>query len=178
MRDLELSHAGHRSDAVPELRAASASVAANGLSCAASPAAARLRSSRRSTVCGLMDAATSCFREGIGTFYAAQDVKLPPVTLKNWSACRTLADRHADLQASAALHRAGLGDFIAHLADDSREGKSWDQTAFGRPEAEACRGAHPAAAAGPAVPRRSHRPRWTPTPRSPSTRRSRTIARA
>ncbi|TIW37882.1 MAG: ATP-binding cassette domain-containing protein, partial [Mesorhizobium sp.] len=30
-----------------------------------------------------------------------------------------------------ALHRAGLGDFIGHMADESREGMSWDQVLSG-----------------------------------------------
>ncbi|TIO99563.1 MAG: ATP-binding cassette domain-containing protein, partial [Mesorhizobium sp.] len=32
---------------------------------------------------------------------------------------------------AAALHKAGLGEFIGHLADESREGKLWDQVLSG-----------------------------------------------
>ncbi len=71
------------------------------------------------------------FPEGIKSFYAAQEVKLPPLSLKELVCLPEPPDAHADAQAAAALHKAGLGDFIENLDDDTRQGKSWDQTLSG-----------------------------------------------
>ncbi|TIL82082.1 MAG: ATP-binding cassette domain-containing protein, partial [Mesorhizobium sp.] len=38
---------------------------------------------------------------------------------------------HTDAQVASALHKAGLGDFIEHLTDESRDGKNWDQVLSG-----------------------------------------------
>lgn len=74
---------------------------------------------------------TIVFPEGMETFYAAQDVRLPPVSLKELVCLPRKADDYSDTQAAAALHKAGLGDFIERLADTSREGKGWDQELSG-----------------------------------------------
>lgn len=71
------------------------------------------------------------FPEGIKSFYAAQEVKLPPLSLKELVCLPEPPDAHGDAQAAAALHKAGLGDFIENLDDDTRQGKSWDQTLSG-----------------------------------------------
>ncbi|MBL8583774.1 MAG: ABC transporter ATP-binding protein/permease [Rhizobiaceae bacterium] len=71
------------------------------------------------------------FPEGVKTFYAAQDVKLPPVSLKQLVCLPDAAEEHADLSVAAALHKAGLGDFIACLGEEARDGKSWDQVLSG-----------------------------------------------
>lgn len=71
------------------------------------------------------------FPEGIKSFYAAQEVKLPPLSLKELVCLPEPPDAHGDSQAAAALHKAGLGDFIENLDDDTRQGKSWDQTLSG-----------------------------------------------
>lgn len=74
---------------------------------------------------------TVVFPEGVKTFYAAQDVRLPPVSLKELVCLPQRADDHGDARAAAALHKAGLGEFIEHLGDTSREGKGWDQELSG-----------------------------------------------
>jgi putative ATP-binding cassette transporter len=64
--------------------------------------------------------------EGVRSLYAAQDVRLPPVSLKELVCLPDRPDEHADASAAAALHKAGLGDFIEHLHSLTREGKGWD----------------------------------------------------
>ena len=97
-------------------------------------------------------------RRGRRSFYAAQEVKLPQVSLKQLVCLPgTSEDDHGDAQVASALHKAGLGDFIEHLADENREGKSWDQVLSGGQKQKLVRGPHPPAAAGPAVPRRGDR---------------------
>lgn len=69
--------------------------------------------------------------EGMRAFYAAQDVKLPRLTLKEL-VCLPDSDHHtSDARAAAALHKAGLGDLIEHLGSQSREGKNWDDLLSG-----------------------------------------------
>ncbi|MGT2468977.1 hypothetical protein ACVOMV_36625 [Mesorhizobium atlanticum] len=65
------------------------------------------------------------------SFYAAQEVKLQQVSLKQLVCLPGSENDHGDTQVAAALHKAGLGDFIEHLADESREGKIWDQVLSG-----------------------------------------------
>lgn len=74
---------------------------------------------------------TIVFPEGITTFYAAQEVKLPQVTLKELVCLPEAADKHCDASAAAALHKAGLGDFIEFMADETRTGMTWDQLLSG-----------------------------------------------
>ncbi len=66
------------------------------------------------------------FPEGVKTFYAAQDVKLPCLTLKELVCLPDDGEIHADAQVAAALFKAGLGDLIECLGMESREGASWD----------------------------------------------------
>jgi vitamin B12/bleomycin/antimicrobial peptide transport system ATP-binding/permease protein len=68
---------------------------------------------------------------GIGGFYAAQEVKLPPVSLKQLACLPDDAEDHADTSVAAALHKSGLGEFIEFLADEERDGVSWDQLLSG-----------------------------------------------
>jgi len=74
---------------------------------------------------------TVVFPDGVRSFYAAQEVKLPPVSLKELVCLPDSPDGYRDAQAAAALHKAGLGEFIEHLADEARAGKSWDQLLSG-----------------------------------------------
>lgn len=74
---------------------------------------------------------TIVFPEGVTNFYAAQEVKLQQVSLKQLVCLPGSEDDHSDTQVAAALHKAGLGDFIEHLGDESREGKVWDQVLSG-----------------------------------------------
>ncbi|MER9022604.1 ABC transporter ATP-binding protein/permease [Mesorhizobium sp. M0815] len=74
---------------------------------------------------------TIVFPEGVRSFYAAQEVKLQQVSLKQLVCLPGSEHDYADVQVASALHKAGLGDFIEHLADESREGKIWDQILSG-----------------------------------------------
>jgi ABC-type uncharacterized transport system fused permease/ATPase subunit len=69
--------------------------------------------------------------EGVRSFYAAQDVRLPRVSLKQLVCLPDVEDDHPDTRVAAALHKAGLGEFIEWLAEPGRDGKSWDETLSG-----------------------------------------------
>ncbi|MEK1886932.1 MAG: ABC transporter ATP-binding protein/permease [Phyllobacterium sp.] len=66
------------------------------------------------------------FPENARTMYAAQEVKLPGVTLKQLISLPLNDAAFSDAAAAAALHRAGMGEFIEHLAQEERDGTSWD----------------------------------------------------
>ena len=74
---------------------------------------------------------TIVFPEGVKTFYAAQEVKLPPLSLKELVCLPEAPASYSDTQVAAALHKAGLGDFIENLADHAKTGKTWDQLLSG-----------------------------------------------
>ncbi|HET7412250.1 MAG TPA: ATP-binding cassette domain-containing protein, partial [Pararhizobium sp.] len=63
--------------------------------------------------------------QGVETFYAAQEVKLPQVSLKELACLPGLPDGHEDKAVASALRKAGLGDFASNLAEEGREGKIW-----------------------------------------------------
>lgn len=65
------------------------------------------------------------------SLYAAQDVKLPAVPLKDLVCLPDSAGEHTDTSVVAALHKAGLGEFIDELSRDGRDGQSWDQLLSG-----------------------------------------------
>ncbi|HET7412678.1 MAG TPA: ATP-binding cassette domain-containing protein, partial [Pararhizobium sp.] len=69
--------------------------------------------------------------KGVETFYAAQEVKLPQVSLKELACLPGLPDGHEDKAVASALRKAGLGDFAGDLAEEGREGKIWDQMLSG-----------------------------------------------
>jgi ABC-type uncharacterized transport system fused permease/ATPase subunit len=71
------------------------------------------------------------YPKGAATMYAAQEVKLPGVSLKQLVCLPMDEDHFNDASVAAALHRAGMGDFIENLCDDSRDGTSWDQLLSG-----------------------------------------------
>ncbi|WP_254016378.1 ABC transporter ATP-binding protein/permease [Mesorhizobium escarrei] len=71
------------------------------------------------------------FPEGIKSFYAAQDVKLPNVSLKELVCLPCTRHEYSDAQVAAALHKGGLGDFIEYMGQQAREGKAWDQVLSG-----------------------------------------------
>ncbi|QKC73923.1 ABC transporter ATP-binding protein/permease [Mesorhizobium loti] len=74
---------------------------------------------------------TIVFPDGVKSFYAAQEVKLQQVSLKQLVCLPGSEHDHGDAQVASALHKAGLGDFIEHMANENREGKSWDQVLSG-----------------------------------------------
>lgn len=71
------------------------------------------------------------FPEGVKSFYAAQEVKLPRVSLKQLACLPSRAEEFSDARVAAMLHKAGLGEFIEHLGDDGRDGNNWDQILSG-----------------------------------------------
>ncbi len=71
------------------------------------------------------------FPERAKCFYAAQDVKLPQVSLKQLVCLPDSPELFTDACVAAKLHQAGLGEFIEQLGDVDREGKIWDQVLSG-----------------------------------------------
>lgn len=71
------------------------------------------------------------FPDRIRTIYAAQDVKLPQISLKALICLPDSETSHADIEVAAALHKAGLGAFIEHLHDETRADAIWDQVFSG-----------------------------------------------
>lgn len=71
------------------------------------------------------------FPEGVKTFYAAQDVKLPPLALKELVCLPEGPEQHSDTKVAGALFKAGLGELIEHLGADNRDGGVWDQVLSG-----------------------------------------------
>ncbi len=69
---------------------------------------------------------TVVYPDGAATFFAAQETKLPRLTLKQL-VCLPDADcDHADLAVADALVKAGLGHLIVSVNDETREGQPWD----------------------------------------------------
>jgi ABC-type uncharacterized transport system fused permease/ATPase subunit len=69
--------------------------------------------------------------EGVRGFYAAQDVRLPRLSLKQLVSMPDAESDHPDTRVAAALHKAGLGEFIEWLAETGRDGKQWEETLSG-----------------------------------------------
>jgi len=62
----------------------------------------------------------------VRVYYAAQDVKLPPLSLKELVCLPARADGYADAEVIAALAEADLAEFAADLAMEGRTNQSWD----------------------------------------------------
>jgi ABC-type uncharacterized transport system fused permease/ATPase subunit len=71
------------------------------------------------------------FPEGVKSYYAAQEVKLPHLSLKELVCLPDSADQHSDARVAAMLHKAGLGEFIEDLHDVNRQGRIWDEVLSG-----------------------------------------------
>jgi ABC-type uncharacterized transport system fused permease/ATPase subunit len=71
------------------------------------------------------------FPEGVRSFYAAQEVKLPSLSLKALVCVPDQQESQGDAAVAAALHRAGLGDFIEDLEREDHAGRPWDQVLSG-----------------------------------------------
>lgn len=67
----------------------------------------------------------------VRTLYAAQDIHLPPVSLKALICLSDAIEAHSEAEAAAALSRAGLADFVSDLAMEGRDNQSWDQLLSG-----------------------------------------------
>lgn len=68
---------------------------------------------------------------GMRSFYAAQDVKLPRLTLKELVCLPESCEENSDARVASALHKAGLGDFIEFMPSMDRDGKTWDEVLSG-----------------------------------------------
>jgi len=71
------------------------------------------------------------FPEGVGRFYAAQDVRLPRSSLKQLVCLPDAETEFVDAHVAAALHKAGLGEFIEDLDQTRRSGRAWDEVLSG-----------------------------------------------
>ncbi|HXV28906.1 MAG TPA: ATP-binding cassette domain-containing protein, partial [Sinorhizobium sp.] len=67
----------------------------------------------------------------VPSLFAAQDVKLPPLSLKELICLPGPPEAHADRAAAAALSKAGLAEFVGDLAAEGRGARSWDQLLSG-----------------------------------------------
>lgn len=68
---------------------------------------------------------------GVDPFYAAQEIKLPFVTLKELVCLPGLPDAYGDAGVRWALREAGLADFAVDLESTGQAGKTWDQMLSG-----------------------------------------------
>lgn len=71
------------------------------------------------------------YPENARVMYAAQEVKLPTVSLKQLICLPDDESEFGDAAAAAALHRAGMGEFIEHLEREDRDDTPWDQLLSG-----------------------------------------------
>lgn len=71
------------------------------------------------------------FPEGVRPFYAAQEIKLPHIALKQLVAMPDNAEDYSEARVAAALYRARMGQFIEHLDEEGHAGKPWDQVFSG-----------------------------------------------
>jgi ABC-type uncharacterized transport system fused permease/ATPase subunit len=62
----------------------------------------------------------------VPVYYAAQDVKLPALSLKELVCLPEPADEYTDTETVAALVKAGLAEFAIDLAAEGRANQSWD----------------------------------------------------
>lgn len=69
--------------------------------------------------------------EKVPSLYAAQDVKLQAVPLKDLVCLPEAADQHTDASVAAALDKAGLGEFAPDLSNEGRDGQKWDHLLSG-----------------------------------------------
>jgi ABC-type uncharacterized transport system fused permease/ATPase subunit len=71
------------------------------------------------------------YPENATAMYAAQEVKLSGVSLKQLICLPDNESAFGDATAAAALHRAGMGEFIENLDQEDRDGAPWDQLLSG-----------------------------------------------
>lgn len=71
------------------------------------------------------------FPEGVATMYAAQDIKLPSVSLKQLICLPMNETEFSDAAIATALYRAGMGDLIEHLHAERIDSTTWDQMLSG-----------------------------------------------
>lgn len=66
------------------------------------------------------------FPEGVATMYAAQDIKLPSVSLKQLICLPRNETEFPDAAVATALYRAGMGDLIENLHAKRIDSTTWD----------------------------------------------------
>ncbi len=74
---------------------------------------------------------TAILPESVRSLYAAQDVNLPPISLKELICMPDLVEAHSDVDVAVALTKAGLAEFAGDLGKEGRNGHSWDQLLSG-----------------------------------------------
>lgn len=123
--DLELSHQGL--DTTPFLRAPALDFVAGSWTLISGPSGAG-KTSLMKAINGLWPygRGTVVYPDGAGSFFAAQETKLPRLTLKQLVCLPDADSEHADLAVADALVKAGLGHLIAAINDETREGQPWD----------------------------------------------------
>ena len=62
----------------------------------------------------------------VSSLYAAQDVKLQAVPLKDLVCLPQAAADHAEADIAAALEKAGLGELVQDISNEGRDGQEWD----------------------------------------------------
>lgn len=67
----------------------------------------------------------------VRTLFAAQDVKLPPLSLKELICLPEPAEAYSNGDVAAALSHAGLSEFVSDLLADGRGSQSWDRMLSG-----------------------------------------------
>jgi vitamin B12/bleomycin/antimicrobial peptide transport system ATP-binding/permease protein len=65
------------------------------------------------------------------SLYAAQDVNLPSVSLKELICMPDLVETHSDIEVADALSKAGLAEFAGDLGHEGRNEHRWDQILSG-----------------------------------------------
>jgi ABC-type uncharacterized transport system fused permease/ATPase subunit len=71
------------------------------------------------------------YPQGVDAFYASQDIKLQALSLKQLVCLPDDDELFSDARVAAALHKAGIGEFIEFLGDETCTGKPWDQILSG-----------------------------------------------
>jgi ABC-type uncharacterized transport system fused permease/ATPase subunit len=69
--------------------------------------------------------------ESVRSLYAAQDVSLPAISLKELICMPDPVDVHSDIEVAVALTKAGLAEFAGDLAQEGRNEHSWNQLLSG-----------------------------------------------
>lgn len=67
----------------------------------------------------------------VRTFFAAQDVHLPAVSLRELVCLPDAVEARSDAEVAAALGEAGLAHFAGDLVEEGRDNQSWDQLLSG-----------------------------------------------
>lgn len=130
VRHLELMHQGE--DSKPFVIAADLRFARGEWTCLMGPSGCG-KSSFIKAVNGLWPHGSGeiVMPDDVRIFFAAQEVKLPRLTLKQLVCLPNTVEGYGDVRVASVLHKAGLGEFIEFLDLGLREGKAWDEVLSG-----------------------------------------------